>query len=78
MSEIIVSLSGAGQYSLDLSIVDPGAEDSDIEVWRAIFTDKEGYDADWIVYFEMSPDYEVWDLIDEAISAYRETIEELD
>lgn len=73
MSEILVSMSGAGQYTLDLSIVDPGIEDDTIEVWRAIFTDKEG-DAQWEVYFEMGPDYEIWDLIDEAINAYRQEI----
>jgi len=74
MSEIIVSLSGAGQYTLDLSIVDPGHDDDSVEVWRAIFTDTDG-DAQWEVYFEMSPDYEIWDLIDEAITAYRDTID---
>ena len=77
MSEILVSLSGAGQYTLDLSIVDPAVDDDDIEVWRAIFTDKDG-DAQWEVYFEMSPEYEIWDLIDEAITAYRDSIEQLD
>ena len=41
----------------------------------AVFTDIEG-DSSWEVYFEMGPDYEAWDLIDEAITAYRDTIEE--
>lgn len=77
MSEILVSMSGAGTYSLDLSIVQPGDDEEDIEVWRAIFNDQEG-DAHWEVYFEMGPDYEIWDLIDEAITTYRGTIEELD
>lgn len=74
MSEIIVSMSGVGQYSLDLSIVDSGLEEDSIEVWRAIFTDKEDGEK-WEVYFEMGPDYEVWDLIDTAITAYRDTID---
>lgn len=74
MSEIIVSMSGVGQYSLDLSIVDSGVEDDSTEVWRAIFTDKEDGEK-WEVYFEMGPDYEVWDLIDTAITAYRDTID---
>lgn len=77
MSEIIVSMSGYGSYSLDLSIADPGVDDDSIEVWRALFTDKDG-DSHWEVYFEMSPDYEVWDLIDEAITAYRDTLDEVD
>ncbi len=77
MSEIIVSMSGIGQYSLDLSIADPGVEDNSVEVWRAIFTDKEDGDK-WEVYFEMSPDYEVWDLIDEAITAYRDSLDPLE
>lgn len=73
MSEIVVSMSGLGSYTLDLSIVDAG----ETEVWHAVFNDKDG-DAHWDVYFEMALDYEVWDLIDEAITAYRETIEEID
>ena len=77
MSEILVSMSGLGSYTLDLNIVDSGLEDGDVEVWRALFNDKEG-DSHWEVYFEMTPDYEAWDLIDEAITAYRETIEEID
>jgi uncharacterized protein YrzB (UPF0473 family) len=77
MSEIIVSMSGIGQYSLDLSIADPGVEDNSVEVWRAIFTDKEDGEK-WEVYFEMSPDYEVWDLIDEAITAYRDSLDPLE
>jgi hypothetical protein len=77
MSEIIVSMSGLGSYSVDLSITDPGLEDDTVEVWRAIFTDKEDH-SNWEVYFEMSPDYEVWDLVNEAIYAYRETLDEVD
>lgn len=69
-----MSMSGVGQYSLDLSIVDSGVEDDSTEVWRAIFTDKEDGEK-WEVYFEMGPDYEVWDLIDTAITAYRDTID---
>ena len=77
MSEIIVSMSGIGQYTLNLDIVDPGLDsDDNIEVWRAVFTDKEDHSS-WEVYFEMGSDYEAWDLIDEAITAYRETLEEL-
>jgi len=74
MSEIIVSMSGIGQYSLDLSLTDPGLDDDSVEVWRAIFTDKEDHSS-WEVYFEMGPDYEVWDLIDTAITAYRDSID---
>ena len=77
MSEILVSMSGLGSYTLDLSIVDGGEEPDSTEVWRAVFNDQEG-GSHWEVYFEMTPDYEVWDLIDEAITAYRETIEEVD
>lgn len=77
MSEIIVSMSGLGSYTLDLSLVDAGESDESVEVWRALFSDRDG-DSHWEVYFEMTPDYEIWDLIDEAITAYRETIEELD
>lgn len=76
MSEILVSMSGLGSYTLDLSLVDGGDDLLDTEVWRAVFNDQDG-DSHWEVYFEMTPDYEVWDLIDEAITAYRETIEEI-
>lgn len=76
MSEILVSMSGLGNYTLDLSLVDGGDDLLDTEVWRAVFNDQDG-DSHWEVYFEMTPDYEVWDLIDEAITAYRETIEEI-
>ena len=77
MSEIIVSMSGLGSYSVDLSLSDPGVDNDTTEVWRAIFTDKED-NSNWEVYFEMSPDYEVWDLVNEAIYAYRETLDEVD
>lgn len=70
-------MSGFGQYSLELAIVDPGADADTVEVWRARFTDKED-NSSWEVYFEMEGDYEVWDLIDEAISVYRDTIDETD
>ena len=75
MSEITVSMSGFGHYTLALSIVDAGQEEDTTEVWRAVFKDVEG-DSSWEVYFEMGPDYEAWDLIDEAITAYRDTIED--
>jgi hypothetical protein len=71
MSEIIVSMSGLGQFSLRLDLVDaplPGDPDQS-EVWKALFDDGSG-DA-WTVFFEVGPDYEVWDLIDEAIQVFR-------
>jgi hypothetical protein len=74
MSEIIVSMSGAGQYSLDLSITDPGLADDSVEVWRAVFTEME-HGEKWEVYFEMNPDYEIWDLINEAIVVYRDSLD---
>jgi hypothetical protein len=74
MSEIIVSMSGAGQYSLDLSITDPGLADDSVEVWRAVFTETE-HGEKWEVYFEMNPDYEIWDLINEAIVVYRDSLD---
>jgi hypothetical protein len=72
MSEIIVSLSGLGQFTLSLDLVDQ-PEPSDLdqsEVWRATFCDKQSDDCE-VVYFEMGEDYEMWDLIDEAIQTYR-------
>ena len=68
MAEIIVNLEGYGQYTLSLSLHDPG----DIEVWAAPFTDRKSEDS-WTVYFEMQEDdYEVWDLIEVAIETYRD------
>jgi hypothetical protein len=68
MAEIIVNLEGYGQYTLSLSLHDPG----DIEVWAATFTDRKSEDS-WTVYFEMQEDdYEVWDLIEVAIETYRD------
>lgn len=70
MSEITVSMSGIGDFTMSLDIHDPATLDSDIEVWRATFCDPTTGDCS-IVYFEMGPDYEAWDLIDEAIQTYR-------
>lgn len=68
MSEIIVNLEGYGQYTLTLSLHDPG----EIEVWAATFTDRLS-DDEWTVYFEMEEDdYEIWDLIEVAIETYRD------
>ena len=68
MADITVNLEGYGQYTLNLSLHDPG----DTEVWSATFTDRLSED-EWTVYFEMpEDDYEVWDLIDVAIETYRD------
>ena len=68
MAEITVNLEGYGQYSLGLSLHDPG----ETEVWSATFTDLKSEDS-YTVYFEMrEDDYEVWDLIEVAIETYRD------
>lgn len=68
MAEIIVNLEGYGQYTLGLSLHDPG----ETEVWSALFTDRESED-EWTVFFEMEEDdYEIWDLIEVAIETYRD------
>lgn len=74
MAELIVNTSGAQSYKLELSIYDPGV-DGETSVWAAVFTDRDTGDA-YNVYFEVeSDDLEIWDLIDMAITAYRDTID---
>lgn len=70
-------MSGYGTSKVDLSIVDPGSEEDGVEVWKAIFVDEED-NTPWEVYFEMQGDYEVWDLVNEAILVYRDTIDQKD
>ena len=70
MSDITVSMSGIGDFTMSLDIHDPAENDNDTEVWRATFCDPSTGDCD-IVYFEMDPEYDAWDLIDEAIQTYR-------
>lgn len=72
MSEIIVNMSGLGQFTMSLDLIDPSSPDDldEVEVWRATFCDQANDDCD-IIYFEMGTDYEAWDLIDEAIQCYR-------
>lgn len=72
MSEIIVNMSGLGQFTMSLDLIDPSNPDDldQVEVWRATFCDQENDDCQ-IVFFEMGTDYEAWDLIDEAIQTYR-------
>ncbi len=65
MSELSINLQGYGTAKLSLDLIDGG----DVEVWRALFSDEDG--VLWEVYFEMDSDYEVWDIICEAINAYR-------
>jgi hypothetical protein len=67
MSEIIVNISELGSYTLSLNIIDPDPEE---EVWQAIFCDSATGDCSK-VYFEMEPDYEVWDLVNVAIETYK-------
>jgi len=67
MSEIIVNISELGCYSLVLTIVDPDPVE---EVWQAVFCDKLTGDCT-NVFFEGSPDFEVWDLVNQAIEAYK-------
>ena len=75
MSEIILSMSGLGKFSLTLDLVDaPALDDVDqSEVWKATFRE-DGSDEPWSVFFEIGPDYEVWDLIDEAIQVFRSEV----
>jgi len=70
MSELIVNLSGYGNYSIHLDLHDPAQDDSDADVWVATFCDVTTEDCE-MVYFEMAGDYEAWDIIDEAIQTYR-------
>jgi hypothetical protein len=72
MSEITVSMSGIGDFTMSLDIHDPATIDdpTQTEVWRATFCDPSTGDCD-IVYFEMSGDYDTWDILDEAIQTYR-------
>lgn len=65
-------MSGAGQFTMSLDLVDQPEPDSTdgIEVWRATFCDEDSGDCE-MVYFEMGQDYEIWDLINEAIQTYR-------
>lgn len=74
MAEIKVSMSGFGTFDLTLDIIDPAAEDNDTEVWCGTFCDESTRDCEQ-VYFEMSDEYELWDLIGEAINTYKDTIE---
>ena len=67
MSEIIVNISELGSYTLTLSIVDP---DPFEEVWQAVFCDRVTGDCT-NVFFEGHPDFEVWDLVNQAIEAYK-------
>lgn len=69
MTDIIVNMSGYGSYKISLDLYDGG----EVEVWQAIFYDEATGDCE-IVYFEMADDYEVWDLINEAIQTYRSEI----
>lgn len=65
-------MSGVGQFTMTLDLIDQGEPD-DLdwqEVWRATFCDEASADCE-VVYFEMGPDYEAWDLIDVAIQTYR-------
>jgi hypothetical protein len=74
MAELIVNISGAQSYKLDLSIYDSGVE-GESDVWKGVFTDTENGDS-YEVYFEAeSEDLEIWDVIDLAITAYRDTID---
>lgn len=75
MSEITVSVLGGSKFKMTLDLVDPANPDEldQVEVWRASFCDEDTDDCD-IIFFEMGTDYEAWDLIDEAIRAYREEI----
>ncbi len=72
MSDIKVSMSGIGDFTMSLDLHDPAPSDglSQVEVWEATFCDPSTGDCD-VVYFEMEPDYDAWDLIDEAIQTYR-------
>lgn len=76
MSEVIVNMSGLGQFTMSLDLIDAAEPDNpdQTEVWRATFCDKSNDDCE-IVFFEMGPDYEAWDLIDQAIETYRQEID---
>lgn len=70
MSEIIVNLSGYGNYSIKLDLCEPAPEGQTTDVWVATFCDSKTQDCE-LVYFEMDGEYEPWDIINEAIETYR-------
>lgn len=65
-------MEGYGNFKIALDLHDGDAHD-EVEVWQAKFCDESTGDCE-VVYFEIPTDYEVWDLIDEAIQTYRKEI----
>ena len=72
MSEILINLQGYGTAKLALDLMDG----CDVEVWRGVFWDDDD-EVLWEVYFEMDADYEVWDLVNEAIHTYRKEADDI-
>lgn len=77
MSDVTVKIEGYGEAKLSIDLVDTGEE---IEVWRGVFAETgDNPEVLWEVYFEMDPnsDYEIFDLINEAIYTYKLEAEEV-
>ena len=75
MSELLINISGAQSYKLELSIYD-SSEDGEDDVWLGVFTDTDTGDAYQVCFEANSEGVEVWDLINMAISTYRETFDD--
>lgn len=75
-AKILVNIDGYGTTEMGLELVDPPTQDDPVEVWKATFSDRE-HPEEVIseVYFEMpNDDYEVWDLVNEALQTYLQEI----
>jgi hypothetical protein len=75
MSELLINISGAQSYRLELSIYD-SSEDGEDDVWLGVFTDTDTGDSYQVFFEANSEGLEAWDVIDMAISTYRETFDE--
>ncbi len=72
-AKILVNVDGFSTSAISLDLIDPARPEDDVEVWCARFTE-EAHPDEIIaeVYFEMNAfDYELWDLVNSAVEAYR-------
>lgn len=71
MAELIVSMDGYPTTRLGLELYDAG---DDVEVWRGVFFEDAHLDTIEVYFEVMDLEYEIWDLVNLAIEAYKQEV----
>jgi hypothetical protein len=76
MTSFIVNIEGHWLVRVDLDLFDPALFDDGVDVFRAIVTDQASDALLADLYFECPVDYELWDIVNVFIDAFKDFMED--